>query len=95
MQVVIFLFIFLSCERPRNLNFTYPCFPVTQPDSRRRVRRCVPFIRSFAACQADTTIREQRQQVNNLTHYIDGSNIYGSTDFIAKQLRNETGTQHC
>ena len=79
-----------SCDVPLKPDFVYPCFPVTQPTSNRRLRQCVPFVRSFAACQADPAIREQRQQVGNITHYVDGSNIYGSVDFLAEQLRNVT-----
>ena len=79
-----------SCTNPLNPNFIYPCFPVTQPTSSRRLIQFVPFVRSFAACQADSTQREQRQQVDNITHYVDGSNIYGSMDSVAAQLRNVT-----
>ena len=92
-MILRYYFFFSSCNDPLNPDFNYPCFPVTQPDSRQRLRQCVPFIRSFAACQADPANREQRQQVNDLTHYIDGSNIYGSTDFVAKLIRNETGKE--
>ena len=79
-----------SCDVPLKPDFFYPCFPVTQPTSNRRLRQCVPFVQSFAACQADPAIREQRQQVGNITHYVDGSNINGSVGFLAEQLRNVT-----
>ena len=79
-----------SCTDPLDPDFVYPCFPVTQPSANSVRRQCVPFVRSFAACQADPANREQRQQVDNVTHYIDGSNIYGSTDFQSGELRNAT-----
>lgn len=39
---------------------------------------CVKFVRSFAACQ-NTRTRQRREHVNNITAYVDGSMIYGST----------------
>ena len=79
-----------SCTSPSEPDFFYPCFPVTQPSSNSERRQCVPFVRSFAACPQDPATSQQRQQVGNITHYVDGSNIYGSVDFLAEQLRNVT-----
>lgn len=77
-----------------------PCFPIPVPEDDPRIttRDCLPFTRSSAVCGTGAhslLVGEQgvhREQVNAITSYMDGSQIYGSTEKIAKRLRlNETG----
>ena len=48
---------------------------------------CFPFTRSGATC----TDSGQREQFNLLTSFIDGSNVYGSDEHRAQQLRTLNG----
>ena len=43
-------------------------------------------MRSFPVCQG--VKREERQQISNITSYIDASMVYGSTKFILSQVRD-------
>ncbi|XP_052812345.1 uncharacterized protein LOC128239931 isoform X2 [Mya arenaria] len=56
---------------------------------------CFPFIRSAATleCNADNTLADlrNREQLNLLTAYVDGSNIYGSEQTEADELRVHDG----
>ena len=53
--------------------------------------KCHPFVRTVPACDENPFQISPREQVNELTHYIDASNIYGSTDSRAEFLRELTG----
>ena len=48
-------------------------------------------VRSFTICQGQK--REERQQINKVTSYIDGRMIYGSADSETLQIRNQRGEQ--
>ena len=48
---------------------------------------CFPFTRSGATC----TDSGKREQINMLTAFIDGSNVYGSDEHRAQQLRSLNG----
>ena len=50
--------------------------------------KCLTFRRSLGVCQKGGLT--PRQQLNDLTSYLDGSQIYGSNEKLAKELR--TGT---
>ena len=52
---------------------------------------CLPFVRSLPACPTDYS--KGRDPVNEITSYIDGSQIYGSTTSRAKFLREFSGGQ--
>ena len=79
-----------------NCTCTDVCFPVRVPDDDEafgedepRAGNCLPFARSIPACEIrDFTARDQ---INELTHYIDGSMIYGSTIDRADFLREFKG----
>ena len=43
-------------------------------------------MRSFPVCQGEK--REERQQISNITSYIDASMVYGSTEFVLSQVRD-------
>lgn len=74
---------------------SFPCFPIPVPSSDQRVRgqNCLGFHRSSATCNTGTTsiffkTFAHRQQLNALTSYIDGSQIYGSSDTLSERLRD-------
>ena len=49
--------------------------------------KCLPFPRSVPACVHGRQSFLPRNQVNDLTSYIDGSNVYGSDTKLANNLR--------
>ncbi|XP_053311840.1 myeloperoxidase-like [Spea bombifrons] len=66
-----------------------PCFPVKIPPNDPRISNqsdCIPFTRSGPACTKDAV----REQMNALTSYIDGNQVYGSNLATAERLRNRT-----
>lgn len=74
---------------------SYPCFPIPVPSSDIRVRGqpCLGFHRSSATCNTGTTsvffkTFSPREQLNALSAYIDGSQIYGSSEDLAERLRD-------
>ena len=54
---------------------------------------CLPITRSVGACMrpVNGTYDMARQQINQLTHYQDASNVYGSTKEVADSLRLFSG----
>ena len=64
-------------------DFDKSCFPIRRG---RTGSECVPFVRSFPVCQGEK--REERQQISNITSYIDASMVYGSTEFVLSQVRD-------
>ncbi len=74
-----------------------PCFPVPAPPSDPRVSRgrCLEFTRSGAACGSGATSVffdrvQPREQLNQLTAFVDASQVYGSRSDLAVSLRNLT-----
>ncbi|KAM3932563.1 peroxidasin homolog isoform 2-T2 [Leptodactylus fuscus] len=72
-----------------------PCFPVMIPpnDPRVRNKRCMFFVRSSPVCGSGMTSLLMnsvypREQMNQLTSYIDASNVYGSSDHEAQEIRD-------
>ncbi|KAM6221084.1 peroxidasin homolog [Rhynchocyon petersi] len=73
-----------------------PCFSVMIPPNDPRVRngaRCMFFVRSSPVCGSGMTSLLMnsvypREQINQLTSYIDASNVYGSTDHEAREIRD-------
>ena len=62
---------------------------------RSEQQSCIEFTRSSAACGSGTTAvffdrLQQREQVNQLTAFIDASQVYGSGRDLATSLRNLT-----
>ncbi|XP_053562328.1 myeloperoxidase [Bombina bombina] len=67
-----------------------PCFPLRIPPNDPRIknqRDCIPFFRSSPVCVPKTPVREQ---MNILTSYIDASQVYGSSNELARMLRNNS-----
>ncbi|KAM9320316.1 myeloperoxidase-like [Gastrophryne carolinensis] len=68
----------------------HPCFPLGVPKNDPRIQDqsdCIPLFRSAPVCNIYTPVREQ---INVLTSYIDGSQVYGSNMAVATKLRNNT-----
>lgn len=77
-----------------------PCFaiPVADDDPRVRRHRCIGFVRSSAMCGSGATSVFfndviQREQLNLLTSFIDASNVYGSSEDDARNLRDFTSNR--
>ena len=90
---------FQSCNISENLPF---CAPVLVEDddptygvSGTNNGDCLPIRRTIGACMApfDSTFEEPRQQINQPTHYFDGSSIYGNNEEVATALRLFEGGQ--
>ncbi|XP_071494887.1 peroxidasin homolog [Diadema antillarum] len=74
-----------------------PCFPIQVPEGDNRIHRtqCIEFTRSSAVCGSGSTSVffnriMPREQINQITSYIDASNVYGSTKEQADNLRDLT-----
>lgn len=70
------------------------CFPIEIPTADPfygpRGVRCLNFVRSMIAPRLDCRIG-YAEQMNQLTHFIDGSHIYGPAPDIAASLRQFVG----
>ncbi|KAL3886201.1 hypothetical protein ACJMK2_026210 [Sinanodonta woodiana] len=71
-----------------------PCFPMEIPTDdpyySQFGRTCMNFVRAISTPKLDCTLG-QRQQLNQNTHYIDGSQIYGSDAQTSYSLREFVG----
>uniref|UniRef100_H2ZVX8 Uncharacterized protein n=1 Tax=Latimeria chalumnae TaxID=7897 RepID=H2ZVX8_LATCH len=72
-----------------------PCFPIPIPAGDPRVKNgsCMFFVRSSHVCGSGlpsllVSSVNPREQINQLTSYIDGSNVYGSTEQESQKLRD-------
>ncbi|XP_050296413.1 peroxidase-like isoform X2 [Anthonomus grandis grandis] len=74
--------------------FMHPlCSPIYVYDDKKYAQEgvsCLSFVRSLPATRADCSFGPA-DQVNQATHYLDGSQIYGSTHRRSKQLRSFNG----
>ena len=81
-----------ECEGCRK---TEICSPIPVPDLDRTFGRgtpndgnCLPFRRSLPVCELEKPLSfEPREQVNDITSFIDGSMIYGSNEELARAVR--------
>lgn len=71
-----------------------PCFPIKIEEDDPRIKRyqCMEFTRSSAVCGSGSTSVffdsiTPRQQINQITSFIDASNVYGSSKKDAEDLR--------
>ncbi|KAH8316805.1 hypothetical protein KR074_009084 [Drosophila pseudoananassae] len=77
-----------------------PCYPIEVPpnDPRVRNRRCIDVVRSSAICGSGMTSLffdsvQHREQINQLTSYVDASQVYGYSKPFAQELRNLTSEE--
>ena len=65
-----------------------PAFGINTPNK----GKCLPFRRSLPVCPTAPPLSfEAREQVNDLTSFIDGSMVYGSNDIIGDAVREFKG----
>ncbi|XP_052775875.1 chorion peroxidase-like [Mya arenaria] len=77
------------CTKPKRPG----CFPIDIPPNDPFFppnRTCINMVRALPTTPLDCTI-SVRQQLNQITHYLDGSAIYGSSDDETRDLRTLTG----
>ena len=85
----------IDCKK--SCDYAAPCYPIDVPKGDPRVhnRRCIDFIRSSAICGSGMTsvffdTVQPREQINQLTSFIDASQVYGFSNELAKDLRDLT-----
>lgn len=85
----------IDCKR--SCDYAAPCYPMDVPPGDPRVtnRRCIDFFRSSAICGSGMTsvffdTIQPREQINQLTAYIDASQVYGFSEELARDLRDFT-----
>ena len=81
-----------SCDSPRHHR---GCFPILVPQAdpfypRSAGRRCMKFLRSLPGQQT----LGARQQLNAVSHWLDGSMVYGSDPCTAAKLRSPAPLSH-
>lgn len=83
----------VDCKK--TCEYAAPCYPMDVPPNDPRVsnRRCIDFIRTSSICGSGMTsvffdTIQSREQINQLTSYIDASQVYGFSEELAKDLRD-------
>ncbi|KAG5677506.1 hypothetical protein PVAND_007262 [Polypedilum vanderplanki] len=83
----------VDCKK--TCEFQPPCYPMEVPPNDPRInnRRCIDFVRSSAACGSGVTSVffgniQPREQINQLTAFIDASQVYGYSQQFSRDLRN-------
>lgn len=83
----------IDCKK--SCDYAAPCYPIEVPanDPRIRTRRCIDLVRSSAICGSGMTSVffdrvQPREQINQLTSYVDASQVYGYTTQFARDLRD-------
>ncbi|CAH2000403.1 unnamed protein product [Acanthoscelides obtectus] len=83
----------IDCKK--SCDYAAPCYPMDVPPGDPRVtnRRCIDFVRSSAICGSGMTSvffdsLQPREQINQLTSYIDASQVYGFSEELARELRD-------
>lgn len=85
----------IDCKK--SCDYAAPCYPIEVPPNDERVtnRRCIDLVRSSAICGSGMTsvffdAIQPREQINQLTSYIDASQVYGYSNQVSRDLRNFT-----
>ena len=76
----------LNPSRPECFNINVPESDPSFPMRKNTSMSCIDFARSRPACG-----QPGREQVNTITAFIDCSNVYGSEDDLAGDLRARVG----
>lgn len=83
----------VDCKK--TCDYAAPCFPIDVPEGDPRItnRRCIDFIRTSSVCGSGMTSvlfgkLQPREQINQLTSYIDASQVYGFEKAVAEDLRD-------
>lgn len=89
----------IDCKK--SCDYAAPCYPIDVPpnDPRIKTRRCIDLVRSSAICGSGMTSVffdrvQPREQINQLTAFVDASQVYGYTTQFSRDLRdlsNENG----
>ncbi|KAG7313233.1 hypothetical protein JYU34_000332 [Plutella xylostella] len=85
----------VDCKK--TCDYAAPCFPIDVPPNDPRVtnRRCIDFVRTSSVCGSGMTSvlfgsLQPREQINQLTSFIDASQVYGFERIVAEDLRDMT-----
>jgi len=81
------------CSSSAGSDFDSFCFPITVPNSDpfyRGSKSCMNLVRSTPAPALDCSVR-YREQVNQITHWLDSSQVYGSSVREQRNLRTGRG----
>ncbi|XP_059055424.1 peroxidasin [Achroia grisella] len=85
----------VDCKK--TCDYSPPCFPIDVPPNDPRItnRRCIDFFRTSSVCGSGMTsalfgILQPREQINQLTSFIDASQVYGFEKDVAQDLRDLT-----
>lgn len=85
----------VDCKK--TCEYAAPCYPIEVPADDERVtnRRCIDLVRSSAICGSGMTSvffdrLQPREQINQLTSFVDGSQVYGYSVQVSRDLRNYT-----
>ncbi|XP_063632810.1 peroxidasin [Cydia splendana] len=85
----------VDCKK--TCDYAAPCFPIDVPNNDPRItnRRCIDFIRTSSVCGSGMTSvlfgsLQPREQINQLTSFIDASQVYGFESAVATDLRDLT-----
>ncbi|KAJ8737014.1 hypothetical protein PYW07_000285 [Mythimna separata] len=85
----------IDCKK--TCDYAAPCFPIDVPSNDPRItnRRCIDFVRTSAVCGSGMTsvlfgTLQPREQINQLTSFIDASQVYGFEKAVAEDLRDLT-----
>lgn len=85
----------VDCKK--TCDYAAPCYPIEVPPNDERVknRRCIDLVRSSAICGSGMTsvffdTIQPREQINQLTSYIDASQVYGYSNQVSRDLRDFT-----
>ena len=85
----------VKCEK--ECSNTHPCFPIrlaaSDPITNMTdgVRNCLPFTRSAGIKFNVEGAYQSSNQINEVTAFIDASNVYGSSGFLGLLLKGENG----
>jgi len=90
-------FLRVRCEQ--TCTNTMPCFPIEVHSNDSRIdAACMPFVRSASICgTGDTSVfgkeTRVREQLNQVTSFLDASTVYGSADQEMETLRDRSANK--